>query len=368
MDPLFEHDVYDFKEAETNKSGKISLHNKILIMILIIFGFLLGILIITFLVLKIMLLMTENIHEIISSNDAIILELPLENNNVKIIQYNVYWRSGIMHIGKNEYVHERAMTLSDSINDYDIICLSEAFQFGSSTVKHFIESLKARGFKYFVSGKKPSFFSHYLIDSGNLICSKYPIVETESFIFSQGKSFDYFGAKSVTFARIQISQTQCINVFTTHTQASYNNIITKTDLTIRSSQRKEIQQFMKKCATEKKDQKNDLTVLAGDLNSEFYDERENLRFLKDLQIDGYEIVDTIYDSLMNHRPYTTCKQFFKNDPHKKPDSIDYILIYQPLSENPIVSYSSRVEEYSMIGRPYNYLSDHYAITLDIKLE
>ncbi|OHT12273.1 Endonuclease/Exonuclease/phosphatase family protein [Tritrichomonas foetus] len=353
-------------EYQSKTIQKKQLLQKLLRIAIIILVVSVGIVLIAFSVFKIILSRTLDLSQYSISIQSE-FKIPESTKRLKILQYNAFWRSDIMHIGTNEYVHERAMTLVDLLDDYDIVCLSETFQFGSSTVQHFIESMKAKGFNYFASGEKPSFFSRFLIDSGCMICSKYPIIEIDTFTYPDGQSFDAFCAKAIIYTKIQISQTQTVNLFSTHLQASYD-IITESDLKIRSKQRGNINNFMKKQLLKTNSSQNELLLLVGDLNSEFYDLRERKQFLPDLQIEGYEIADTLYDSSSDKRPFTTCDQFFTNGPDIKRESIDYCLIYQLKGTPHVESYHSNVVQFAVPKRPYQYLSDHFAVTADLILQ
>lgn len=69
---------------------------------------------------------------------------------------------------------------------FDICCFQECFygltNYKGKLVKYGLEA----GLIHMVTGKSPGFFSHSLIDSGLMIFSRYPIVETD---FCKFKNF-----------------------------------------------------------------------------------------------------------------------------------------------------------------------------------
>lgn len=77
---------------------------------------------------------------------------------------------------KTDFKDSRLKNISKIIKNYDIICFQEIFDSFTHRHQKLIEEAKDSGFKYFTNGQSPSFFSPYLIDSGLLIISKYPII------------------------------------------------------------------------------------------------------------------------------------------------------------------------------------------------
>jgi endonuclease/exonuclease/phosphatase family metal-dependent hydrolase len=77
------------------------------------------------------------------------------------------------------------------------------------------------GFPYHTCTEGPSFFSGYATDSGLLILSRFPIVETEFYSYPYGVLSDALSQKGVLYAKILVGGDRVLHLFNTHTQASY---------------------------------------------------------------------------------------------------------------------------------------------------
>jgi hypothetical protein len=93
---------------------------------------------------------------------------------------NVFWRPKLLHLFNEEYVTEHTRILAGLLSAFDIICLNEAFHFGSTVVPDFL--VKA-GFKFVVSCDPIPLNSYKVMDSGLLILSKHPIIERSSIFY-----------------------------------------------------------------------------------------------------------------------------------------------------------------------------------------
>jgi endonuclease/exonuclease/phosphatase family metal-dependent hydrolase len=282
---------------------------------------------------------------------------------INFLQLNVFWRPKLIHLFKDEFCAERANLLGDRLNSFDIVCLNEAFQFGSHLVKDFVESMRTKGFPYAVSSKPVSCFSKHVLDSGLLILSKFPIVRTDSITYSKGCSFDAYAAKGCLFAGVSIGDDRLINVFTTHLQASYGNV-TDIDFDVRSSQVKELQSFIARYSDP-----SIPNFLLGDMNTDSREEgAEYGNMMNGLAIPDWELTDTL--KISGH-PYTIADWGEGGGPGEKvltqksdwnwPKSIDYVFIYQNNERKWIKEYSSEIVKFEVTGKAYRQLSDHYGI-------
>ena len=73
---------------------------------------------------------------------------------------------------------------------------------------------------YYALPSLPSFFSGYSTDSGLLILSRFPIIETEFYPFPYGVVSDALSYKGVLYSKINING-RILHLFNTHLQASY---------------------------------------------------------------------------------------------------------------------------------------------------
>ena len=288
------------------------------------------------------------------------------SNEVTILQYNVFWRPWLLHIGREEYVGERSKILADSVDSFDICCLNESFHFGSTYVKEFVETVKSHGFDYVVTSQPVKLFSKFVIDSGLMIFSKYPIVATDSITYKDGIGWDAMSAKGVLYAKIKLGDSKFLHVFSTHLQASYNDV-TSNDVNIRQYQIKELVAFMKtKC--------NDGFPLAllADFNVNSCSNNGEYQKLVDLlEIDEYVRIDTAFDTYGYH-PIT----FADNGENQEkvltepddlavgPQCLDYIFLFKG-KKGGFSKYTAKVHQFSVKGHEYIQLSDHLGLQCSI---
>ena len=294
-------------------------------------------------------------------------DLPEENKTIKLLQYNCFWRPWLLHLGKIEYVAERSQFLADRLDKYDIVCLDESFHFGSNVVKNFISKMQAKGFKYIATNRQVPIFSRFVIDSGVMILSKYPIIEIDDVTYKDGCSFDQFAMKGCVYAKIQISQKQHINVFATHLQASYE-VITERDFNIRSNQIKDIHYLLMKHVS------NDTapTFLLGDMNIVNEMDKEYNNMMEALKLPNYKVIDTF--QTMEHQEPTIAggdggDNILTLDCDRNiPRTIDYVFVFESNDDNKVKKYNSVVEKMDISGHPYSQLSDHCAIECIVELK
>jgi len=285
------------------------------------------------------------------------------NNEIKILQYNVFWRPWLLHIGRKEYVGERSKLLADSVDEFDICCLNESFHFGSTYVKEFVETVTTHGFKYIVTSQPVKLFSRFVIDSGLMIFSKFPIVATDSITYKDGIGWDAMSAKGVLYAKIKIGNNKFFHVFSTHLQASYNDV-TANDVNIRQNQIKELVNFM----TTKSTDGYPLALLA-DFNVNSCSKSDEYQKLIDLlEINGYKRIDTALDSYGYH-PITFGEQHEKvltvpDDLAVGPQCLDYIFLFKGNKEG-FSKYTTKVQPFYIKDHIYTQLSDHLALQCSI---
>lgn len=310
-------------------------------------------------VLKIVLAKTATQYKIIPENDE-----KVDVKSLKFLQYNVFWRPTLLHMGRAEYMRERSKLLLDKIEKYDVVCLDEAFQFGSTIVSEFVEAVQQRGFKYIVSSKNPPLTTRQVIDSGLLLLSKYPILETDTIRYTDGCGFDSFSAKGSVYAKIKISAKEHIHVFATHLQASYEAGPTSEDVGIRCRQFDQLSEFMDAKVTDAAP-----TFVLGDLNVNSRKGTEYELLLKHLHINKYTGIDTIYakhnehlitlgDSTggVIHDDVLTVK-----DDRGTNQCLDYIFLFTNQESSMKIGYEPNVQKMLIDGHKYPQLSDHYAV-------
>lgn len=141
---------------------------------------------------------------------------------IKFLSYNILQKPvGIVEEGKNEYKTARMELLTIKIKDYDIICFQESFDFLNYRTHNFLKKLEKLGFKYFLRHNSTKFTKFQSLDSGLMIISKFPIVDSEKKIFTVGVYNDGLVDKGMLYAKIEIRKNKFIHVINIHTQAIY---------------------------------------------------------------------------------------------------------------------------------------------------
>lgn len=181
--------------------------------------------------------------------------MPFENGQkLRILTYNLYLRPPLINSNGNDWKDERLeLFIKHVMPKYDVMALQEVFELGSSRQARLILAAKKLGFKWSVKSVAPPLLTSLkFIDAGLLILSKFPIVEASGHIYSTGHQIDHYAAKQVIYAKIAVplettsadflnfnsngqklppsptsasqqppQRIRHINIFTTHTQASY---------------------------------------------------------------------------------------------------------------------------------------------------
>lgn len=204
------------------------------------------------------------------------LSAPVDGaTRVRVLTYNLYLRPPLINSNGNDWKDERLdLFIARVLPQYDIIALQEVFALGSSRQRRLVHAARQLGFGWVVSSVAPPFLTSLkFIDAGLLILSRYPIVEAAGHIYQTGFQIDHYAAKQVIFARISIpssnGSTHDINVFTTHTQASYYentaDINAQNDAA-RLSQVQELLHFVNEKVHSRPDNADNPVLVLGDLN------------------------------------------------------------------------------------------------------
>ncbi|RUP49729.1 Endonuclease/exonuclease/phosphatase [Jimgerdemannia flammicorona] len=103
---------------------------------------------------------------------------------------------------------------------YDVVALQEAFAFGSIRKDILICKARKMGFNYHIESMRKN-ICDWSIDGGLLILSKFKIVDSAKLEYERGVHSDWFAAKGALHARLELNPSTHLDLFTTHTQASY---------------------------------------------------------------------------------------------------------------------------------------------------
>ena len=147
------------------------------------------------------------------------------SEQLQILSYNVFMRP-LVKTNESDYKDLRLEELIKVWKErkFDIICLQELFSTGSKRMDRLLgEFSNEKGWNYIHLSSwwrkmKP-------IDSGLSILSRFPIIEKDAMVFTQGSDIDGYTTKGVISALIDLSSSekkQHLLVFNTHTQANYD--------------------------------------------------------------------------------------------------------------------------------------------------
>lgn len=159
-----------------------------------------------------------------------------ETITVKCLSYNMFMRPPFIKNNKSDHKEVRLAGFIDVLkkSDIDVFALQEIFDLANGRQRRLLQAAKELGYRYYTSSVTPKWYwadlffpvtrssrRPKLIDAGLLIISRFPIVETDAHIFSEGNQIDAWAAKQVIYAKIQFGPQQFCHVFNTHMQASY---------------------------------------------------------------------------------------------------------------------------------------------------
>jgi len=336
--------------------------------------------------------LTGKAHQMLSIKHGPKYEVPYD---VKVLSYNIFLRPPLVKNNADDFKNERLKEFINHIDQFDIISLQEMFCLANTRQRVLLNAARAKGFKYHCESVNASWYSAKFIDAGLLILSKYPILESDGYIYRSGNQIDSWAAKQVIYAKIQITGTFFLHVFNTHLQASYfdsHESHNKINDFARADQVSEMATFI-----EKKTSGSPYPILiTGDFNinsretgSPNNETREYKYMMETLDPSGTRLRDLLKESHNGVHPITY------GDVHERVDgdkviyspketllthtadhccnlSIDYVFFGDTPSnqaENVVEVVSAKVEEFLVDPAVVkcSQLSDHYGITTTLRV-
>ena len=343
----------------------------------------------------------------------------LEDDRIRLLTYNFFCRPPPINTNI-DYKDSRFNDFLDHLKNFDIICFQELFTTLNDRKHKMIREGAIQGLKYYLAPNVPSFFSKYLVDSGLLILSRYPIVEHDFYEYFLNISGDATTNKGVLYSKIEIKKNKFLFLFNTHLQSSYfddtqENI--DSTIKVRTKQTEELINFIynKLLIIPKKDVKNGKVILAGDFNIDAHDnkfarqryripkynETEYNIFLKKINKLG-KAIDLMekkyndhiytfgnnekkeYDHVLTGKADLNIKQtldyiweiipdynlpIFKNEMNINDDNIENNEINNNDNGKIEIKYDSlKVQEFLITDRPYQQLSDHFGISVELSYQ
>ena len=337
-----------------------------------------------------------------------ISEEEYSKNTIRLLTYNFFCRPPPVHSNKSDYKDSRLNDFLVNLHNFDIICFQELFTTLNDRKHKMIREAAKVGFKYHLSSKVPSFFSKYLVDSGLLILSRYEIVESDYYDYFINISGDAVTNKGILYAKIKIND-KYLFLFNTHLQASYfDESQTNIDCTIqvRMAQVEELVNFIynKLLTISKEEIINGNILVVGDFNIDAHDNRyAKLKYiLPSYNSTEYDILKLKLNKLgkaidVMEKKYNDHLFTFGNNEKEEYDhtlttksdinikqTLDYIWEIIPdfnldiyNCENDSDEYNNKknkiqvlydtlqVQEFLVKNRPYQQLSDHFGVSVDL---
>ncbi|KAJ1933264.1 hypothetical protein EC988_009177, partial [Linderina pennispora] len=196
---------------------------------------------------------------------------------LRVLTQNMFMRPPLVKNNKSDWKDGRLDYLIEHIlPNYDVVCLQEMFEFASSRRSRLLAAANKLGYKFYVANTR-QFVWNAAIDGGLVILSRFPIVKSEEMVYTRGMGPDWIPKKGVLYAKIAIhSQTDDnkpssealthAHVFTTHTQASYGEvIITQPDVKHRLLQLHEFHNMLERVLPKER-AAGEPVILTGDFN------------------------------------------------------------------------------------------------------
>ena len=339
----------------------------------------------------------------------------IDRNSVRLLTYNIFCRPPPINSNNGDYKDSRLKDFLQQLKYFDIICFQEIFTTLNDRKHTMIREGAKAGLKYYLSSKVPSFFSKYLVDSGLLILSRYEIVDCDFYEYFLNISGDAPCNKGVLYAKIKINE-KYLFLFNTHLQSTYLDESQKNiDCTIqvRTTQTEELINFIynKLLIIPRDEVKNGIVILAGDFNIDAHDykfakEKYKMPIYNSTEYDIFkQKINKLGKAIdLMEKKYNDHLYTFGNNEKEEYDhtltnkneinikqTLDYIWEIIPdysleiyNQRNPIYSKSYRfddrniennkikvlydtlkVQEFLIKNRPYQQLSDHFGISVEL---
>ena len=255
-------------------------------------------------------------------------KVPAQKKSLKILTYNLFLRPLVKN-NESDHKYERLDEFtSNSINDFDIICNQEVFEGFNSFKASLTSKATEAGFVDYAWATRPALFDKYVTDSGLIILSRYPIVESDSIVYYYNVFDCWASSKGSVYAKIEVNG-RFVHVFNTHMQASYYPTFDtyRKWINYRMYQSRQLAQFVD--SKTKNMGPDDIIIVCGDFNiSSRKFGPVHMKKLKDLSVrdPGFEVfLDPEFDTLKEYKSMinllslentfkiTDCKQHIADD-------------------------------------------------------
>ena len=103
-----------------------------------------------------------------------------QSGQIRFLNYNIFLRPPpVFNFPHSDYKNQRLeLFIENELKNWDVICFQEVFSTLSTRRNRLIQAAEDQGFAYHALPPNPDLLSYPIIDSGLLILSRLPIVET----------------------------------------------------------------------------------------------------------------------------------------------------------------------------------------------
>ncbi|KAI9505328.1 hypothetical protein GGI25_003652 [Coemansia spiralis] len=204
----------------------------------------------------------------LASVDPALIKKMSQPPELRILTQNMFMRPPLIKNNKSDWKDARLdYFIEHVLPNYDVVCLQEMFEFASSRRSRLLAAAQKLGFEFYVVSQR-QFLWNVAIDGGLAILSRYPVVATDTLVYQRGMGPDWIPKKGVIYAKIRVPTEPAthVHLFTTHTQASYGEVvITQPDVKRRLAQLFEFHNFLEKLLPLER-ARGEPVVLTGDFN------------------------------------------------------------------------------------------------------
>ena len=340
------------------------------------------------------------------------------SRRIRLLSYNTFLRPPPVG-SSTDYKDARSKKMvEETIADFDIVCLQELFGSYTSRREKFIANAKRlHKFEYHSKCPIPSLIcscftagGFKVIDGGLVTLSKHNIVEEKFVAFTRGCESDKLAKKGVLYSKVLVGQESgtpaFLNVFSTHTQASYTFTADDASSQVKKSQVDELCSFVSSVFDEKK--LSGPVIITGDFNintlvNEGHDgvvQSEYQHLTSSLEktfgeLKAGAVTDVFFEAYGGEHVSTTCPYEWQKNGQTEVRSamflesedvpgdteatfwasqrLDYCFLVNPSNESKssctssAVVRSCKVEPFLTPAEPYRQLSDHNALVFEFDL-
>lgn len=186
------------------------------------------------------------------------------NSTARFLTLNIFMRPPGVKNNKSDYKEQRLdYIIKYILPHYDVVTIQEAFAFANRRIDRLTVEARNLGFNYQVASPR-----HYpwelAADGGLLLLSRFPIKQADTLEFPRGIHADWLSKKGALHALVQLNATRTVHLYTTHTQASYDEAgaLNQQDTLVRLSQFALVHDFIRNTARDD----GSPVLIMGDLN------------------------------------------------------------------------------------------------------